>query len=87
MRSGFFRRVGGCVALLAGLLAAGAAEATCPVENTGVLVGMTDTAAYFPRLRGRRVAVLANQTSVARMPGARRGASADGGCCRKGPLG
>ena len=39
-------------------------------EGSGVLVGMTDTAAYFPRLRGRRVAVLANQTSVARMPGA-----------------
>ena len=34
-----------------------------------VLVGMTDTAAYFPRLAGRRVAVLANQTSVADMPG------------------
>lgn len=34
------------------------------------LVGMTDTAAYFPLLRGRRVAVLANQTSVARLPGA-----------------
>ncbi|MCD8034181.1 MAG: DUF1343 domain-containing protein [Alistipes sp.] len=35
-----------------------------------VLVGMTDTAAYFPLLRGQRVAVLANQTSVAGMPGA-----------------
>lgn len=31
----------------------------------GVLVGMTDTAAYFPRLRGQRVAVLANHTAVA----------------------
>lgn len=70
MRSGFLRRTAGCVALLTGLLAAGAAEAACPVENAGVQVGMTDTAAYFPRLRGRRVAVLANQTSVARMPGA-----------------
>lgn len=30
-----------------------------------VLVGMTDTAAYFPLLEGRRVAVLANHTSVA----------------------
>lgn len=30
-----------------------------------VLVGMTDTAAYFPLLRGRRVAVLANHTAVA----------------------
>lgn len=35
-----------------------------------VLVGMTDTAAYFPLVRGQRVAVLANQTSVAEMPGA-----------------
>lgn len=35
-----------------------------------VLVGMTDTTAYFPLLRGQRVALLANHTSVARMPGA-----------------
>ena len=35
-----------------------------------VLVGMTDTAAYFPLVRGQRVAGLANQTSVAEMPGA-----------------
>lgn len=42
-----------------------------------VLVGMTDTAAYFPLLRGQRVAVLANQTSVAEMPGA-AGADAAG---------
>nr|WP_288660097.1 DUF1343 domain-containing protein [uncultured Alistipes sp.] len=35
-----------------------------------VLVGMTDTAAYFPLVRGQRVAVLANQTSVAEIPGA-----------------
>lgn len=35
-----------------------------------VLVGMTDTAAYFTLVRGQRVAVLANQTSVAEMPGA-----------------
>ena len=34
-----------------------------------VKVGMTDTAAYYPLLRGRRVAVLANQTSVAELPG------------------
>ena len=33
--------------------------------DAGPLVGMTDTAAYFPLLRGRRVAVLANHTSVA----------------------
>ena len=31
---------------------------------------MTDTAVYFPLVRGQRVAVLANQTSVAEMPGA-----------------
>lgn len=35
-----------------------------------VLVGMTDTAAYYSLLRGQRVAVLANQTSVAELPGA-----------------
>lgn len=40
------------------------------VSAQDVLVGMTDTAAYFPLLRGQRVAVLANQTSVAGMPGA-----------------
>lgn len=34
-----------------------------------VLVGMTDTTAYFGLLRGRRVAVLANHTSVAELPG------------------
>ena len=32
------------------------------------LVGMTDTAAYFPRLAGKRIAILANHTSVADMP-------------------
>ena len=45
--------------------------APAPAET---LVGMTDTAAYFPLLRGQRVAVLANQTSVAELPGV-RGAS------------
>lgn len=44
-----------------------------------VLVGMTDTAAYFPKLVGRRVAVLANHTAVARVcdfaPGATAGAA------------
>lgn len=40
---------------------------TCAAQEP--LVGMTDTAAYFPLLRGRRVAVLANHTSVASMPG------------------
>lgn len=34
-----------------------------------VMVGMTDTAAYFPQLRGQRVAVLANHTAVADLPG------------------
>lgn len=47
------------------------------VPAQGTLVGMTDTAAYFPLLRGQRVAVLANQTSVAEMPGA-SGADASG---------
>ena len=48
---------------------------TGPAADAGrPLVGMTDTAAYFPLLRGRRVAVLANQTSVAELPGV-RGAS------------
>lgn len=36
-----------------------------PAAAQEVLVGMTDTAAYFPLLRGRRVAVLANHTAVA----------------------
>lgn len=35
-----------------------------------VKVGMTDTTAYYPLLRGKRVAVLANQTSMAELPGA-----------------
>lgn len=37
----------------------------CAEAQQRVLVGMTDTAAYFPLLAGRRVAVLANHTSVA----------------------
>lgn len=56
--------------VLAALLVGGAALGKGPV-STGVLVGMTDTAAYFPLLRGLRVAVLANQTSVAELPGVR----------------
>lgn len=44
-----------------------------------VNVGMTDTASYYPLLRGRRVAVLANQTSVAELP-ARREPMPPGGC-------
>lgn len=50
------------------LLLALAAWASAAAQE--VLVGLTDTAAYFPLLRGQRVAVLANHTSVARMPGA-----------------
>ena len=38
-----------------------AASVPAPASSQEVLVGMTDTAAYFPLLRGRRVAVLANQ--------------------------
>lgn len=45
-----------------------------PAAAQEVLVGMTDTAAYFPLLRGRRVAVLANHTAVA--PAAAFGAEA-----------
>jgi len=41
------------------------------------LPGMADTAAYFPRLAGRRIAVLANHTAVAELPGA-PGADASG---------
>lgn len=50
--------------------------ASLPLQQP-VLVGMTDTAAYFPKLVGRRVAVLANHTAVARVcdfaPGAAAG--------------
>lgn len=46
----------------------GTGTGTGPAADAGrPLVGMTDTAAYFPLLRGRRVAVLANHTSVARL--------------------
>jgi len=43
-------------------------ESACgaPLLHAPVLVGMTDTAAYFPKLKGLRVAVLANHTAVAR---------------------
>lgn len=40
-----------------------------PAE-AGIRVGAADTAAYFPLLEGRRVAVLANHTSVVDLPGA-----------------
>lgn len=51
-----------------------------PAEDSAarpVLVGMTDTAAYFPLLRGRRVAVLANHTAVAEL--SMEGVAADSG--------
>lgn len=62
--------------LFAALLVAGAALAQAPADvptagPSSVQVGMTDTAAYFPLLRGLRVAVLANHTSVAVLPGAK----------------
>lgn len=45
--------------------------AAAPVRpQAQVLVGMTDTAAYFPCLEGKRVAVLANHTAVATFDGA-----------------
>lgn len=59
-------------------LAAALFPAVPAAARTEPLPGMTDTAAYFPRLRGRRVAVLANHTAVAHMPGA-PGADAGGG--------
>lgn len=55
-----------CTLLSPGLLTAQSVE-----------VGMTDTAAYYPLLEGRRVAVLANHTAVADMPGV-AGADAQG---------
>lgn len=56
--------------LLAFFLFAYSNGAAQPPEPAGsVRVGMTDTAAYFPELRGKRVAVLANHTAVAAMPG------------------
>ncbi|MCD8275437.1 MAG: DUF1343 domain-containing protein [Alistipes sp.] len=44
-----------------------------PLSHAPVLVGMTDTAAYFPKLEGRRVAVLANHTAVAQFCGSATG--------------
>lgn len=52
-----------------GRASAPAAEPDALRDAAPVLVGMTDTAAYFPLLEARRVAVLANHTSVAAMPG------------------
>ncbi len=55
--------------LLFSLLIPGGGVAQPPVSAAEIWVGMTDTAAYFPKLRGKRVAVLANHTAVAEMPG------------------
>ena len=49
----------------------------CAAATAQVLVGMTDTTAYFPQLEGRRVAVLANHTAVARFGDGVPGAAAD----------
>lgn len=54
---------------IASFCATQAQTPTMPPAPAQVLVGMTDTAAYFPLLQGRRVAVLANHTSVADMLG------------------
>ena len=49
----------------------------CAANTAQVLVGMTDTTAYFPQLEGRRVAVLANHTAVARFGDGAPGVAAD----------
>ena len=49
----------------------------CAAATAQVLVGMTATTAYFPQLEGRRVAVLANHTAVARFCAGAPGAAAD----------
>lgn len=48
---------------------AAAARSAASADAEAVQVGMTDTAAYFPLLRGRRIAVLTNHTAVAELPG------------------
>lgn len=56
-----------CLSLLAGSLFAvrpAKIGMPAPSENHSVSVGMTDTAAYFPLLEGRRVALLTNHTAV-----------------------
>lgn len=39
-------------------------DAISPVPTESVRVGTTDTAMYYPRLAGKRVALLANHTSM-----------------------
>ncbi len=58
------------LSLLWSLLLCACAGGQATSQPQPVLVGMTDTAAYFPHLRGQRVALLANHTAVATMPGA-----------------
>ena len=65
-------------------LLAGGLFAVCSVmagtlakNGLSVSVGMADTAAYFPLLKGRRIALLTNHTAVADLPGA-SGADASG---------
>ena len=72
--AGFARGLSSIVRLLPVLCAALWATRAAAAEP---LPGMTDTASYFPRLRGHRIAVLTNHTAVAQMPGA-PGADAGG---------
>ncbi len=60
--------------VMAGTLAKKGRSAT---TETPVSVGMADTAAYFPLLKGRRIALLTNHTAIADLPGA-SGADASG---------
>lgn len=57
------------------------------IAEQPVLVGMTDTAAYFPLLEGRRVAVLANHTAVAGFGGGQAAGEPSGAdCCGAGRM-
>ena len=57
------------------------------IAEQPVLVGMTDTAAYFPLLEGRRVAVLANHTAVAGFVGGQAAGEPSGAdCCGAGRM-
>ena len=57
------------------------------IAEQHVLVGMTDTAAYFPLLEGRRVAVLANHTAVAGFVGGQAAGEPSGAdCCGAGRM-
>ncbi len=72
----FTGRLIGCL-LAGGLLAVCSVTAgTRPKKGRSatveapVSVGLADTAAYFPLLKGRRIALLTNHTSIADLPGA-----------------